>query len=590
MSKSDKRLLKNQAGTLPFFRGTKRDAMEKLGLENPVLPVESLNKIVDKSGWLPQMIETIVTNVHSRGYELRGVIEPEQSDAKEVVEEALKQKKARLAPRNGSYADLAKFVKVKEKEVEEEYDGLMTAIRAEKALVMGFLDRIFAEGSFTTLRERTGRELERTGNAYWEILRGKSGLPRQCQLLDAEEMFIGTEPTDQLEVVVTQRVTDIHFEKTKIRRRFHKYCQMGSDTEFVWFKELGCPLFMNSKTGTLAETEDELKAMEPDYTLATEVFHFSIPSAVQSSYGQPRWAGNLPAALGSRMVDEVNFDHFSRNAIPAMAIMVTGGALNKETVPQIKEFFQNEVKGAQNRNSVIVLEADSRQFNPNDTGKANIKIDFKNLRDYQLSDGQFTSYDKANMDKLRQSFRLPMSYLTGAEISKEDLRFAEEQVFGPLRDDFDEVFNTFILKAFGINTVSLRSRGTKIRDSQLMAQSAITGALNGVFTPNEARDLYGKAVQEEIPWRKEMWANQPTTLTAQAISVMSGPTGAVREQALADGKAVDPMGELFDELGIAAPESRPTAPDAKPEDKPADPSKDAPADPKDEEKDPEKLT
>ena len=36
-------------------------------------------------------------------------------------------------------------------------------------------------------------------------------------------------------------------------------------------------------------------------------------------------------------------------------ILVTGGALNREVVPKIREFFQNEVKGAENRNAVLVI-------------------------------------------------------------------------------------------------------------------------------------------------------------------------------------------------------------------------------------------
>ena len=238
-----------------------------------------------------------------------------------------------------------------------------------------------------------------------------------------------------------------------------------------------------------------LKAAKPDDGPATELLHFAIHSP-RSPYGVPRWVGTLLSVLGSRQMEEVNFLYFENKSVPPMALLVSGGRISEASVPRIERFIEENLKGKANFHKILILEADGA--GTGDGGRA--KIELRPLTDAQQQDALFQVYDERNIDKVGSAFRLPR-LLRGESkdfnraTAESALRFAEDQVFQPERDEFDFLMNRKVLADMGLRFWRFRSQTPVTRDPERMTEMVERLVRVGVLTPEEGRllagDIYG---------------------------------------------------------------------------------------------------
>jgi PBSX family phage portal protein len=102
------------------------------------------------------------------------------------------------------------------------------------------------------------------------------------------------------------------------------------------------------------------------------------------------------------------------------------------------------------------------------------------------------------------------------------LRFAEDQVFQPERDEFDYVLTKRLLGDMGIRFWRFRSQTPVTRDPERMTDMVEKLVRVGVLTPEEGRQLASDIFNREFPKLTADWVKRPITLTLAGIQTGSG--------------------------------------------------------------------
>lgn len=509
-----------------------------------------LSSMIELSNSLRPNIDSYRVNVHGKGHRFVPSIRLDTPGAEDRVKDALFLKVLLEAAEVGDDTALAEVSEPSPADVEARIASLKREMLVERARLQAFFDHAYPEGSFTDLRMLSSLDLECTGNFFWEVLRdAKTQAPITVYWVRAHTMQIAKPDQTRVAVQQRRRMTPIDFEKIPIERTFHRFAQTDATGATVrWFKQFGDPRLMSAQSGMYYKDLRTMQDNEKHALLATEIFHYRLPSLV-SVYGMPRWAGNLPAVLGSRELDEVNFDLFASNAVPALAVLVSGGHMSGATYERLKEFFENEVRGKKSMHKVVVLEAESQKKTGQQQPTANPKIDLVPLRSAQLKDALFQEYDSRNRKKVRGDFRLPASILGEETFNLEDLRFADEQVYDPERDTFDSAINHHFLPELGIRYWVFESVGSVLRNSDAVARALLDAISRGVYTPDEGREFLSRVLNIDAGRTHAKWANIPLPVLLAIIGMKAGPAEAVREQGRQGGDP-SPQAELFAELGL----------------------------------------
>jgi PBSX family phage portal protein len=259
------------------------------------------------------------------------------------------------------------------------------------------------------------------------------------------------------------RVSPVSLDTVTVRHRLRRYVQIQG-TDRVFFKSFGDPRVVSRRTGQVFDNAETLSEADASDGAATELLHFAIHSP-RSPYGVPRWVGTLLSVLGSRQMEEVNFLYFENKSVPPLALLVSGGRLSEASVPRIERFIEENLKGKANFHKVLILEAEGAGAGH----QTRAKIELRPLTDAQQQDALFQVYDERNIDKVGSAFRLP-KLLRGESkdfnraTAESALRFAEDQVFQPERDEFDFLMNRRLLADMGIRFWRFRSQTPVTRD------------------------------------------------------------------------------------------------------------------------------
>lgn len=490
------------------------------GLLDPPYAMKKLTLLAEMSSCLSQHVEAIVTNVDQFGWKYEPALKFDALDVREKVTQAIYCEK--IADASVSGEDTEGVVEPTAKEVDARLKQLQWISKIELNKLKSFFAVAYPDGSFIELRSKTRRDLEVTGNAFWEVLRDKAG--RISRIVLAPVIYIRLTPIDRNPTVVNERVpkSDISWEEVKQSKYFRKYAEVSSDQKKVkaYFKEFGDPRIISRSTGKIYITIQEFladKDKPKDDVPATEIMHFKIYSAYSDPYGVPRWIGNLPAVLGSRELDEVNLGYFENKTVPPLALLVAGGRLSKGVVPRIEEFIEQNLKGRKNFHKILILEAEG-QKGVGATSSVVPTVKFVPLREAQQQDALFQDYDESNWQKVGSSFRLPR-ILVGRDrqinraTATASLRFAEEQVFEPMRNSFDELINRKLFSELEITFWRFRSNTPVTRDPELLAAIIKDLSDAGTITPGEARAFATDVFNKELPVLDQFWTRQPFKLT-----------------------------------------------------------------------------
>lgn len=494
------------------------------GALEPPYPPDQLLEIYEQSCGLRPNIDAIATNVDGFGFRLDPVIDFEAPDAREKVAEALDLQHLALAPDG----------EVPEPPTDAEVDAALVKwkrlAKAERSKLDSFFTFAAFDESFQALRQRTRQDLETTGNAYWEVLRNGNG--EIARFVYVQSFTCRLMPVDLALVETTEkvRVAPVTFETVEVTRKLRRFVQIQPYTlTRVYFRSFGDPRFIGSRTGTIFPTEQAL--VDSGEELAREMIHFSI-SSPRSPYGIPRWIGALMAVKGSHEADSVNYLYFQNKSVPPLALLVSGGSLTDEAVPRIQNYIEEHIKGVENFHKILIIEAEGTG-----TGGKGPRIELKPLMDAQQQDALFQQYDQRNLDKIGSQFRVP-PLLRGdgkdfnRSVADAQLIFAEDQVFQPMRDEFDFMINRRIMPEMGARFWTFRTQTLNTRDPERLTDQLKKLMDANVLTPGEGRDIAEDILNRPLRKLNDDWTKIPSNLMLAGIQ--NGQSSVGQTQPAAD--------------------------------------------------------
>lgn len=473
-------------------------AVAELGIMEPPFSPITLKKLPAHHNVLLQCIEAMVTNIAGFGWRLEYVGPDGQMQSTEAVD--------------------------------------------EKERLECLLEQPNDEDDFTEIRKRLQRDMETYGYGFMEVGRDAEGEVSMLFHVPADTVRATWQDKTSTPVSVKLKRGKKTIQQT-IRKRFRRFVQLhGRDK--VFFKEFGDPRNISPKTG------------QPDETLglgetATEILMVRI-YANGEVYSWPRWINQLPAIFGSREAEMVNLRFFEDNAIPALAVLISGGSLSQEGEEALREMFQGKGKGRDRMHKAIVLEALPDEDSADLEGRVPpAKIELQPLGGDRQGDALFQKYDEENQKKVRSAFRIGNIFVGRSEdynraTAEAALATAECQVFGPDRATFDKIMNRRVLAIDGEppRFWRLRTNPAKISGGENIVTSLVELNSIGAMTPNVAIGIANELFDLKVPLIEEEWGDMP---------YKSGGGVGVDTEFDANGKPVKP---------------EPPAPVGKPKDKP----------------------
>ncbi len=490
------------------------EAFAASGALCPPYDPEALCLLMEHSNSLRQNVDAYATNIDGFGHRFEPAVDFDADEADRRVADCIYLE--RVAARDRGELDAAAALEPTADEVVTRKRELQQLARIERARLESFFDFCCFDHSFVDLRRRTRQDLEVCGNAFWEVLRDARG--EVARLVYVPSFTVRLLPLDRspTEVEDRIRVSPVSLDTVTVRHRLRRYVQIQG-TDRVFFKSFGDPRVVSRRAGQVFDSAEAITEADASDGVATELLHFAIHSP-RSPYGVPRWVGTLLSVLGSRQMEEVNFLYFENKSVPPLALLVSGGRLSEASVPRIERFIEENLKGKANFHKVLILEAEGAGAGD----QARAKIELRPLTDAQQQDALFQVYDERNIDKVGSAFRLP-KLLRGESkdfnraTAESALRFAEDQVFQPERDEFDFLMNRRLLADMGIRFWRFRSQTPVTRDPERMTEMVEKLVRVGVLTPEEGRALAGDIFNREFRKIGDDWTKRPITLTLAGI-------------------------------------------------------------------------
>jgi len=464
---------------------------------SPEYSPSKLYRIVEESSVLPKNIDAMVSNIPGFGYEYQWIGEGSEPSGGDADRDAM--------------------------------ESIVTQANETE--------------SFLSVRRAVRRDIESTGNGYYEITRLRN--KEIAMIYHSKAIYTRIAPLDKSPVKITVKMQRGGREiPVTIIKRFRKYAFMSSTgSKIRWFKEFGDPRNMSYKTGEYNSSTYQ----------ATEMLHIPCKRGA-TLYGQPRWIGNILSVMGVRDSDFINYDIFQNQGIPPFVVMVSGGMLTAESIDELEDLFMS-AKGKVNFNKIAILEAEDTSGQIDADNRA--KIEIKSLVEYRKEDAMFRQYSRDANTAVREAFRLPPIYVGNADdysysTSKTSRLMAEENIFRPERNKEDELINNTIFS--NINNWKLITKGPEIIRSDELATMFAHITNSGAITINNAIEIVRRLFDLKIDKSAEPWADIPIMIVRQLAKagVISVPDGIKDENAftvpdIGYDKEPDPVGYNLDE-------------------------------------------
>jgi PBSX family phage portal protein len=419
-------------------------------------------------------------------------------------------------------------------------ETLRNEVLKERTFLANFFE-YSTEESFVEFRKRLRKDLESTGNAYFEVIRDVKAQIQSFKHIPSYQMRLSKIDDEPIEIdrpiLELQPDGSVKVKKVKEWRRFRRYVQSRAihrrnlslvGTKKRWFKAFLDPRTLDNDLGKFEGAKDGPKKVKPERE-ANEIVHLKQYSA-RTPYGVPRFAGNLLAIFGDRASEEINYITFRNNNIPSMVVLCSNGQLTEGTIERIESFVEAQIQGSDNYSKFLIIEGESSADEGEEAGQ--LKLDIKPLTKDQHDDALFQDYSSNNQDKIRRAFRLPPIFVGRSDdytraTAESSRRLADEQVFAPERDEFDNLMNRIIYPAMGVKYHKFKSNSPNTTDNEQLVKILGGAEKTGGMTPRIARLVLGDILSQDIgdDFPADFPADAPFSLTmAEAVKNQADPS------------------------------------------------------------------
>lgn len=486
-----------------------------------------LIRVKEQSNALPQVVDAMAQNVDGFGHSLRAVIDFNKPESNQAVADLLTRARERWKSAAAHLDEKPAFPfglafdvdadpvpEPSKEEVEKLHRELRTEAQREKDALSAFFRFANAETSFEDFRIEHRKDLEVTGDSFWEVLRDDRGQITEFSLVPAHTVKLTRCDEAATEFEEHVRISPKEWRTQRRSRRFRRFVQRVG-TERVFFKEFRDPRPIDRESGAVLaftrDAEGKPVPLDAKAKLANEVIHWRLRAHGQSPYGTPRWIGVLLETLGSRQAGEINYMHFSNKGLPRGILVVEGGSFGDGAVERIKEFCRTEIKGKLNYEKFLILEA--LVESESEPGSAP-RVQWIDLSGAIQSDALFQNYDERNTIKTFSAFRIPKLFLAMEKDFQKATaailgQITDQQVFATERRRFDEFLNRFVLPDLGIDFWEFQSRGMPLSDPETVANVIGTFVNAGALTPMDVRSKAAEALDLILEKPNELLAAIP---------------------------------------------------------------------------------
>jgi capsid portal protein len=396
-------------------------------------------------------------------------------------------------------------------------------ILEEVERVSEFFDGINPEKPFNTLMECETIDEEATGNGYLEFTRtGGGNLDKAFHVMSTTMRILRGDRGYLQERNGERR----YFKKFGDDRVMNAANGLFSDEEGFLPDQTArefnqAPLrptapVMQPRTQEEADFRTGRTTALPLNLRATEIMHFKLYHPMSEHYGLPRFISAGAAIAGNFHSARRNVSFFQNDAVPRMAVLVSGGTLDPASRKDVTELFQ-EGMGADQAHRILILQTTSEGVGVDD--KNTTKIDLRPLTVNSTEDGSFLNYRRANNEEIREALGLSEVYFKSEKLTKASAVVAkattDEQEFEPARLLKEHIINRMIvINELGAKDVSFKFKRPEVSDPTEKAQVHKEYSDMGALSANEIRRELGK---EPFPPTEE-WANLPTPYGLLAVS------------------------------------------------------------------------
>jgi len=276
---------------------------------------------------------------------------------------------------------------------------------------------------------------ETTGNGYLEVVRDNSGKIVELHHCPA---------TTIRRRLMKSGLSDPRFRRGdgSTARRVYGFIQIRA-AQKRYFKEFGDLRVMNSFTGVWHGGEQMLMPGQR----ATEILHFRNYDPTSTYYGAPRYVPAASAIAGNRQAAIRNVSFFENDAVPRMALLVSGGRVTNESMQQIEDFIRGKGRGVEQAHRVMVIQVEPHKVGFQQQNK--VMVELKPLTVGVTEDASFQTYRKANDEEVREIFGLAPVFFSTENVNKASAavsrEITNEQEFEPDRLSREYLINQTIV-------------------------------------------------------------------------------------------------------------------------------------------------
>lgn len=323
------------------------------------------------------------------------------------------------------------------------------------------------------------------GECFLEVVEDASGRVSKVLLADPTQIWVGVKKDRYIQM---QRGKKVYF------RKFFDDGEPRSSKTFLPVSEVEVPFSEQ----------------------ATKLIHIREANSLSGVYGIPKHTPSAPAILGGRSADERNKTFFDNDAVPRMAITISGGSLADDTVEDCKEFF-DQTRGVQNAHRCLILEVTNMNSNQPDWKPPEVK--FWPLTVGKTDDASFLKYRAFVDEVIREAFRVANIFLgTAGDINRAAAFTLREMtvnlVFAVVGEHVARVLNNTLLPKW-MEVENLNPESCKVQIGfeipKTMSQKDEAEILKlfasaGAYSPNDIRAYMGLDSWDAA------WASIPTAL------------------------------------------------------------------------------
>jgi len=275
-------------------------------------------------------------------------------------------------------------------------------IREQTEILREFFSYPNDKMPFTEVMNLEKIDEEATGTGYIEVVRNNAG--------DISKVY--------------------HIPSTTVRRRImtnpvtgekdvYGYIQIRG-TRKRYFKEFGDTAPMNAINGAWHQGNEAIPA---NYR-ATEIIQFAIYDPSTSYYGIPRYISSATAIAGNRQAAIRNVAFFENDAVPRMAIMISGGKLTPDSLQQVEDFIRGKGRGTDQAHRVMILQAEPYKIGFQQQGRT--MVEMKPMTVGVTEDQSFSAYRKDNDEEIREAFGLAQIFFQAEGANRANAQVARE--------------------------------------------------------------------------------------------------------------------------------------------------------------------